>query len=66
VLEQSKSFLHGYRNVIVVKKMTFPNDKVLTIEISEKQISGRSISLNIDYEDVLNADSFNSSLLTED
>jgi hypothetical protein len=66
VLEQSKSFLHGYRNVIVVKKMTFPNDKVLTIEMSEKQISGRSISLNIDYEDVLNADSFNSSLLTED
>jgi conjugative transposon TraN protein len=66
ILEQSKSFLHGYRNVIVVKKMTFPNDKVLTIEMSEKQISGRSISLNIDYEDVLNADSFNSSLLTED
>jgi hypothetical protein len=46
--------------------MTFPNDKVLTIEMSEKQISGRSISLNIDYEDVLNADSFNSSLLTEE
>jgi hypothetical protein len=46
--------------------MTFPNDKVLTIEMSEKQISGRSISLNIDYEDVLNADSFNSSLLSEE
>jgi conjugative transposon TraN protein len=66
ILESTKSFLHGYRNVIVVKKMTFPNDKVLTIEMSEKQISGRSISLNIDYEDVLNADSFNSSLLTEE
>lgn len=66
MLEKNMSFLHGYRNVMVVRKMTFPNDKVLTIEMSEKQISGRTISVNIDYEDVLNADSFNSSLLTED
>ena len=65
MLEKTKSFLHGYRNVMVVRKMTFPNDKVLTIEMSEKQISGRTISVNIDYEDVLNADSFNRSLLTE-
>lgn len=66
MLEKTKSFLHGYRNVMVVRKMTFPNDKVLTIEMSEKQISGRTISVNIDYEDVLNADSFNRLLLTED
>ena len=66
ILEKTKSFLHGYRNVMVVRKMTFPNDKVLTIEMSEKQISGRTICLNIDYEDVLNADSFNKALLTED
>lgn len=66
MLEKTKSFLHGYRNVMVVRKMTFPNDKVLTIGMSEKQISGRTISVNIDYEDVLNADSFNRSLLTED
>ena len=66
MLEKTKTFLHGYRNVMVVRKMTFPNDKVLTIEMSEKQISGRTISLNIDYEDVLNADSFNKVLLTED
>ncbi len=65
-LEQKKSFLHGYRNVLVVKKMTFPNDKVLTIEVSEKQISGRTIALNIDYEDVLCADSFNEALLQEE
>ena len=45
VLEPGKSFKRGYRNVIVVKKMTFPNDKVLTIEMTEKQISGRNISL---------------------
>lgn len=66
VLEGGKVFRHGYRNVIVVKKMTFPNDKVLTIELSEKQISGRTISLSIDYEDVLSADSFNHILLEEE
>lgn len=65
-LEQNKSFLHGYRNVMVIKKLTFPNDKVLTIEMSEKQISGRTIVLNIDYEDVLSADSFNNVLLREE
>ena len=65
-LEQRTSFLHGYRNVLVIKKMTFPNDKVLTIEVSEKQISGRTIALNIDYEDVLCADSFNEALLQEE
>ncbi len=66
ILEQTKSFKYGYRNVIVIKKLTFPNDKVLTIELSEKQISGRTIYLNIDYEDVLSADSFNNVLLQED
>ena len=65
-LEQRSSFQHGYRNVLVIKKMTFPNDKVLTIEVSEKQISGRTIALNIDYEDVLCADSFNDALLQEE
>ena len=65
VLDRSESFLHGYRNVVVLKKMTFPNDKVLTIELSEKQISGRTISMTIDYEDVLSADSFNTLLLRE-
>ena len=62
VLEPGKTFRHGYRNVIVIKKMTFPNDKLLTIEMTEKQISGRNISLNIDYEDVLSADSFHADL----
>ena len=65
VLDNSESFLHGYRNVLVVKKLTFPNDKILTIELSEKQISGRTISLSIEYEDVLSADSFNKALLYE-
>ena len=66
ILEQSKTFKKGYRNVIVLKKMTFPNDKILQIEMTEKQISGRNITLRIDYEDVLSADSFNAVLLEEE
>ena len=66
ILENGQSFRYGYRNVVVIKKLTFPNDKVLTIELSEKQISGRTISLNIDYEDVLYADTFNKILLKEE
>ena len=65
VLDRSIRFKKGYRNVVVLKKMTFPNDKVLTIELSEKQISGRTISMNLDYEDVLQADAFDTLLLRE-
>jgi len=66
ILEPTRGFKYGYRNVIVLKKMTFPNDKVLTIELSEKQISGRTIYLNIEYNDVLTADSFNHAILYEE
>ena len=66
ILESGTSFLHSYRNVVVLRKLTFPNDKVLTIELSEKQISGRTITLSIDYEDVLHADSFSRTLLEEE
>lgn len=65
ILDRSVRFRNGYRNVIVLKKMTFPNDKVLSLELSEKQISGRTISLTLDYEDVLSADSFDTLLLKE-
>lgn len=51
-------FRKTYRNIFVFEKFTFPEEKVLTIELSEKQISGRTIILRIDYADVLNADSF--------
>ena len=66
LLEKSTSFQHGYRNVVVLKKMTVPTDNVLTLELSERQISGRTISMTVDYEDVLSADAFDSSLLVED
>ena len=66
ILDKSQHFQHGYRNVIVLKKMTFPNDKVLTLELSEKQISGRTIYMQLDYEDILAADSFSTLLLNEE
>ena len=66
VLDPTTSFRYGYRNVVVIKKMTFPDDKILSIELSEKQISGRTIKLNIEYEDVLSADSFNKAVLYEE
>lgn len=51
-------FKKNYRNIFVFEKFTFPDEKVLTIEVSEKQISGRTIILRIDYADILHADSF--------
>lgn len=49
-------FKSNYRNILVFPKFTFPNEKVFTVEISEKQISGRTVTLKIDYSDILNAD----------
>ena len=62
-LNNAKSFKKAYRNVIVVNKLTFPNEKVLRLEISENQISGRVVYIPIEYEDILNADSFDEDLL---
>lgn len=42
-----------WRNLLVFKKFTFPNDKVFHIEINESQISGRKVDLDIDYNQVL-------------
>jgi conjugative transposon TraN protein len=56
ILFNNPIFQKSYRNIIVLKKITFPGNKVLHIELSEKQISGRVITLNITYHDVLDAD----------
>ena len=42
-LNLAKKFKKNYRNVLVLDKLTFPDEKVLRIEISENQISGRVI-----------------------
>ena len=58
MLHLQKHFKKRYRNVLVIKKLTFPEAKVLKIVVSENQISGRVIELNINYDDVLGADCF--------
>ncbi|MBD1395172.1 DUF4138 domain-containing protein [Mucilaginibacter glaciei] len=50
------SFVKTYRNIFVFKKMSFPGNKVLLAELSEKQISGRVLTLKISYQDILDAD----------
>lgn len=52
------SFKKTFRNIYVLKKVTFPENKVLNIELTEKQISGRTLTLQIKYRDILKADTF--------
>lgn len=62
-LNSATSFKRGYRNVIVLNKLTFPDEKILYLEICEKQISGRIIYIPIEYSDLLHADSFDKKLM---
>jgi len=50
------SFSKSYRNIFVLRKLSFPGNKVLRIELSEQQLSGRIITLGISYQDILSAD----------
>lgn len=42
-----------WRNFYILKKFTYPTEKYLQIEITEKQISGRKIDIKIDYNQIL-------------
>lgn len=57
-LNTADRFKKKYRQVLVLNKLTFPEEKVVNISVSEKQISGRTITISVDYSDVLNADGF--------
>ncbi len=52
------SFKRSFRNIYVLRKMTFPANKILHIQLSEKQLSGRTLDLKVKYRDILNADTF--------
>lgn len=54
-LQNIKTFEKRCRNIFVMRRLTFPDHKLLKVELSEKQISGRSISFNIRYSDILKA-----------
>lgn len=65
-LNPARRFKREYRNVLVIPKLTFPEEKMLRIEISEAQISGRVIAMAIEYGDILDADAFDAALLRDD
>ncbi|MFD2968831.1 conjugative transposon protein TraN [Sphingobacterium bambusae] len=52
------TFKRSFRNIYVLKKMTFPANKILHIQLSEKQLSGRTLDLKVKYKDILEADTF--------
>jgi hypothetical protein len=56
VLFQSPAFKRNFRNIYVFKKFSFPGHKILKIELTEKQISGREMSMKVKYKDLLEAD----------
>lgn len=55
-LQDIPGFDKHYRNIFVFKKLTFPGNKVFQIELSEKQLSGRTLALKVRYSDLLQAD----------
>lgn len=55
-LFNAPAFKKKHRNIYAFKKFTFPNSKVLSIELTESQISGRTLLLQLDYSDLLTAD----------
>lgn len=52
------SFKKNFRNIYVIKKVSFSGEKLLRVSLNEKQPSSRTLSLNIAYADLLHADTF--------
>lgn len=44
-----------WKNFYLFRKFTYPGEKVFSIEVAEKQLSGRGISVSVDYKEVLRA-----------
>jgi conjugative transposon TraN protein len=57
-LYEHSKFRKQFRNIYVLQKFTFPNNKVLNVRIHENGISGRTLSTIIKYSDLLEADTF--------
>ncbi|WP_162996384.1 DUF4138 domain-containing protein [Mucilaginibacter celer] len=56
ILYDIPAFSRNYRNIFVLRKLSIPGNKVLKVELSEKQVSGRVLTLSIPYHDILDAD----------
>lgn len=64
-LNPVNKFKKNYRQIMVLDKLTYPEEKIINISVSENQISGRTITLSMEYEDVLNADGFDISKINK-
>ncbi|RZK42642.1 MAG: DUF4138 domain-containing protein [Pedobacter sp.] len=56
ILFSLPGFKKHYRNVFVFRKFSFPGNKLLKIEMTEKQISGRVVTMDLRYGALLDAD----------
>jgi len=48
----------SFRNIYVFKKFSFPDDKILQIEVAEEPLSGRVIRLGLNYKKILHAEAW--------
>ncbi|HUZ57503.1 MAG TPA: DUF4138 domain-containing protein, partial [Hanamia sp.] len=48
-----------WRNFYIFKKFTYPTQKLLEIEMTEKQYSGRRVDLKIEYNQILKSQQLN-------
>ena len=54
-----KIITNSFHNFYIFKKFTYPTEKLLEIEMTEQQYSGRKVDLKIKYNQVLNAQQLN-------
>ena len=54
-----KIITNRFSNFYIFKKFTYPTQKLLEIEMTEKQYSGRRVDLKIEYSQVLNSGQLN-------
>jgi len=57
-LHSRDNFKKSFRNIYVIRKLSYPENKVLNISLKEKQLSGRNLNLSLSYRDILRADTF--------
>nr|MDQ6904396.1 conjugative transposon protein TraN [Bacteroidota bacterium] len=56
---EGKIITSSFHNFYIFKKFTYPTEKLLEIEMTEQQYSGRKVDLKIKYNQVLNATQLN-------
>jgi len=54
-----KIITNRWRNFYIFKKFTYPTQKLLEIEMTEKQYSGRRVDLKIEYNQILKSQQLN-------